>query len=148
MEELIVIKILFLCHGNICRSPLAEFIMKDLVNKEELTDKYFINSKALSDEEIGNDIYPDSKRCLDKHHIPYNRRRASKFTKEDYEYYDYIYLMDESNKRLINRIIEDKDHKIKMLNGIIEDPWYTGNFDKVFNEIYEGCLKILKEMEK
>lgn len=136
-------KIIILCHGNICRSPMAEFILKDKVKKMKVEDEFEIASKALSYEEIGNDIYPLAKKCLDNHGIDYTHRKASLFTKEDYDYYDEIYIMDESNQRLISKIVDDKDSKIKLLNGHIEDPWYTGNFDKVFEQIEEGINKIL-----
>ena len=140
-----MVKILFVCHGNICRSPMAEFIFKDLIKKEGLEDKFEVSSLALSDEESGNDIYYLAKEELDKHHIPYTKRKARRFTLNDYDYYDQIYIMDESNKRLINRIVQDRDGKIKMLNGIIADPWYSGDFDTAFKQIKEGCLNILKE---
>lgn len=136
-------KIIILCHGNICRSPMAEFILKDKIKKLKIEDEFEIASKALSLEEIGNDIYPPAKKCLDKHGIPYTHRQASLFNKHDYDYYDEIYIMDESNQRLINRMVDDKESKIKLLNGYIEDPWYTGNFDKVYNQIEEGINKIL-----
>ena len=98
---------------------MAEFVFKDLIKKEGLEDKYEVASLALSDEESGNDIYYLAKKELDKHKIPYTRREARRLTLSDYDYYDQIYIMDESNKRLINRIVQDRDGKIKMLNGII-----------------------------
>lgn len=137
-------RILFLCHGNICRSPMAEFILKDKVNKLNLADKYEINSKALTNDEIGNDIYPDAKRCLDRHNIKYEKRAASRFNLEDYDYYDDIYVMDKSNLYLISKLTNDPLKKIKLLNGYIEDPWYTDNFDKVFDLIEKGIDNIIK----
>lgn len=138
-------RILFVCHGNICRSPMAEFIFKDLIKKEGLQAEYEVSSLALSNEESGNDMYYLAKKELDKHQIPYYPRKARRFLPSDYDYYDEIYIMDESNKRLINNIVDDRNGKIKMLNGIISDPWYSGDFDKTFTQIKEGCLKILKE---
>ena len=140
-----MIKIIFLCHGNICRSPAAEFIFKDLIDKQGLSDKYEAASKALSYEEEGNDIYPPMKETLKMHGIPFKRHEAHKFTVKDYGYYDHIYVMDESNLRLIHNICEDVDQKIELLNGYIEDPWYTDNFEKVYEEIYEGCKRVLRE---
>lgn len=118
-----------------------------MVKKKGKSNEYEITSKALSNEEEGNDIYPSSKECLRRHNIPFEKRRASKFTKKDYAYYDHIYLMDESNLRLIKGICDDINCKIELLNGYIEDPWYTGNFDKVFDQIYDGCTRIYKELE-
>lgn len=141
-------KILILCHGNICRSVAGEYILKNMVNKLGLSDDFEIKSKALSSEEIGNDIYPPMKECLKRNGVPFDRHYASRFELKDYNYYDRIYIMDESNLRLINRVVEDVDDKIKFLNGYIEDPWYTGNYDKVFRQIEEGCLNILKELGK
>lgn len=140
-------KIIFLCHGNICRSPVAEFIFKDLVRKGGDENKFEITSKALTNDEKGNDIYPPSKDSLRRHNIPFEKRAASKFTIQDYEYYDHIYIMDDSNLRLIKGICEDKECKIELLNGYVEDPWYTGNYDKVFDQIYEGCLRVYKELK-
>ena len=142
-----MIKVLFLCHGNICRSPMAEFIFKDLIKKEGLEEKFEVASLALSSEESGNDMYYFPQQELDKHDIPYSPRKARRFNQKDYNYYDHIYIMDESNKKLINGIVSDTDDKIKMLNGIIADPWYSGDFDTAFKQIKEGCIKILKEFQ-
>ena len=136
-------KILILCHGNICRSPMAEYIFKDKIRKYHLEDQYEVFSKALSYEEVGNDIYQPAKECLRRHGISFEKRRASVFSMADYDYYDEIYIMDDSNKRIISRITNDPLNKIKMLNGYIEDPWYTGNYDKVFEQIEEGVNKII-----
>ena len=141
-------KILFLCHGNICRSPMAEYIMKDKVRKLKIENKYYIVSKALSHEEIGNDIYPSAKRCLERHGIAFDRHYASYVLLSDYDDYDEIYVMDRSNMYLVKRLFEDKENKISYLNNEIEDPWYTDNFEKVYTQIEEGINGILKRHEE
>ena len=140
-----MIKILFLCHGNICRSPMAQFVLADKVNKLGRSADFEIESKALSNEEVGNGIHYGTKAIFKKYHIPYREHYASRFTKEDYEYYDHIILMDHSNRYLIDRFIPyDKDHKISMLlKRDIEDPWCSGDFEKTYRDIDEGCDKLL-----
>ena len=134
-------KRIFVCHGNICRSPIAEYVFKYKTKGMDCC----CESRALSNEEIGNDIYPGSKKVLDKHHIPYDRHYAKRMTLDDYNDYDEIYIMDSSNEKLINRMFDDVDHKISKLAPFdIEDPWYTGNFDKVFDEISEAIDCIIK----
>lgn len=131
-------KVLFVCHGNICRSVMAEYILKN-----KCSDIY-CESAATSTEEIGNDIYPPAKRCLDFHNIKYDRHHARRVTKEDYDKFDEIYVMDSNNMRNILRILEDKDNKIKKLCSCdIEDPWYTGDFETVYTQINEGIDNIL-----
>lgn len=131
-------KILFVCHGNICRSVMAEYILK---NK---TTEIYCESAATSSEEIGNDIYPPAKRCLDKHGIKYDRHYARRVTKQDYDKFDEIYVMDSNNMYNIMRILDDPQNKIKKLCSIdIEDPWYTDNFELVYKQIDEGINNIL-----
>ena len=149
-----MIKICFVCHGNICRSPMAEFIMKDLIKKNNLEDKFYIESKATSAEEIGNDIYPPVKRKLEEKNIPYSYHESTQLIKQDYEKFDYFIGMDSNNIRNMNYLFNDTNNKIyKLLDFTelkhdIEDPWYTRNFEKVYNEIYLGCNTLLKILSK
>ena len=117
---------------------MAEYILKSK------TKDIYCESRATSNEEIGNDIYPQAKRCLDRHNIKYDKHSATRITKNDYDNFDEIYVMDSYNMSNILRIIDDKDHKIKMLGSFdIEDPWYTNNFDKVFDEINKGIDSLI-----
>ena len=153
-----MIKIMFVCHGNICRSPMAEFIMKDLVKKENLSDEFYIKSSATSTEEIwngvGNPIYPPARLELEKNGIEYDQnKRAVQVKQEDYENYDLFVCMDSNNLRNIKRIFQkDPENKIKKLLDYtgsgkdVADPWYYGNFDVTFNDITEGCAALLKEV--
>lgn len=132
-------KFLFVCHGNICRSPLAEFVFKNITKGED----YIIDSKALSTEELGNPIYPPSKEQLIKNNIPFEDHRSTEMTREDLDYYDYIVYMDQRNLKLLNLLGKsEKIHRLLDFTSTphdIEDPWYTGNFEKVFDEIMQGC---------
>ena len=149
-----MINVLFVCHGNICRSPMAEYIMKDKIKKRALLIRFFISSKATSREEICNDIYPPAKNVLRENHIPFDRHYASQITKNDYDYYDYILVMDYNNLSNIKRIVgEDKNNKIHMLleytnlyNGEISDPWYSGNFNRTYAEIDAACEGLLNDI--
>ena len=146
-----MVKILYICHGNICRSPMAEFVMKALVCSRGLEDEYHIESAAVSDEETGNPIYPPAKRCLNQHGVPFdNSKRARKITPADYSRFDRIICMDASNLRLIRRVIpSDPEGKIHLLMSYTErsrdvaDPWYTGDFETTFQDILEGCEAML-----
>ena len=148
-----MIKILFVCHGNICRSAMSEFIMKDMITKKGLADKIQVASSATSREEIGNDMYPPAKRKLDEEHISYTRHHARQITKSDYAEYDMILCMEQYNIRNLKKIItDDPDNKIHLLLDYsdtprdISDPWYTGDFDKTYNDIKEGCEGLLKRL--
>ena len=146
-----MVKILFICHGNICRSPMAEFVMKALVRSRGLESDYHIESAAVSDEETGNPIYPPAKRCLTQHGVPFdNSKTARKITPADYARFDRIICMDASNLRLIRRIIpSDPEGKIHLLMSYtgrsrdVADPWYTGDFETTFQDILEGCEAML-----
>lgn len=149
-----MIKIMFVCHGNICRSPMAEFIMKDIARKNNDTS-IIISSSATSTEEIGNDMYYESKKILDKYHIKYQPRQARRFTIDDYNDFNYIIIMDSYNYYNILKIIkEDSEHKIYKLLAFtgtdddISDPWYNRNFDKCYHEITSGCLKLYEYVKK
>lgn len=150
-----MIKILFVCHGNICRSPMAEFVMKDLVNKKGMADRFEIASAATSTEEIGNTVYPPAKRKLKEHGISCEGKTARQMTKADYTYYDYIIAMDRFNLRNMTRFVgNDPDNKVSLLMdftnrpGDVADPWYTGDFDTTWNDVYEGCVGILNRLNK
>ncbi len=145
-----MIKILFVCHGNICRSPMAEFIMKELVEHEGLEDKIYVESAATSTEEIGSGVYPPVKRILNSRGIDCSKKRARQITAADYDKFDYIVCMDERNLRNIKYIINDNDGKVSRLLDFtntphdVADPWYTGDFDITENDIQKGCEGLLK----
>lgn len=149
-----MIKMLFVCHGNICRSPMAEFIFKDMVKKQNIADDFYISSAATSTEEIwngvGNPVYPPAREELAKHGISCAGKRAVQITKSDYDKYDYILGMDSWNMRNMMRILKkDPQGKVKLLLDYssnprdIADPWYTGNFDVTYADIVEGCEAFL-----
>lgn len=143
-------KILFVCHGNICRSPMAEYIMKDLVDKAGLTDEFEIASAATSTEELGNPVYPPARRKLAEHGINCNGHEAHQMTRQEYAHYDYIYCMDRYNVQNLSRMTGgDPDGKIKMLlSHEVADPWYTGNFDATWRDCLEGCSALLDRYQK
>ena len=144
-------KILFVCHGNICRSPMAEFVMKHLVEERGLQDQFEIASAATSTEEIGNPVYPPARRKLAEHGIGCQGKTARQMTMEDYRYYDHIIVMDHNNIRNLRRLLgEDQEHKISLLMdytnrpGEVADPWYTGDFEATWRDVLEGCEELLK----
>lgn len=145
------IKILFVCHGNICRSPMAMFIMRKLVQDKGLENEFLIESAATSTEEIGNDMYPCAKRKLSEKKIPYARHRARQIRANEYDEWDHIFCMDRNNMRNIQYIIrEDPKQKIhKLLDGKdVADPWYTDDFETAYQDIYTGCVTWLDRILK
>ena len=158
------IKVLFICHGNICRSPISEYVLKDMVEKRGLTDAFEIASAATSTEEIwngkGNPIYPPAQAELRRHGIGetaytnFSGKRARQVTKQDYQYYDYLLCADSNNIRNTLRITgPDKEGKVKLLLDFtdrpgrsIADPWYTGDFKETYRDVYEGCTALLEKL--
>lgn len=155
-----MIKILFICHGNICRSPMAEFILKDLVHKRGIADLFYIASAATSTEEIwngvGNPVYPPAREELAKHGIGCEGKRAVQVTKADYGKYDYLICMDQNNLRNLSRIIGvDRDNKVSLLldyagrkGQSIADPWYSGNFKATYADVLDGCEGLLEYLSE
>ena len=146
-------RILFICHGNICRSTMAEFVLKDLVRKAGRENDFFIDSKATSTEEIGNPPHPGTVRKMQQVGIPMNPHRASQMKKSDYEDFDLILGMDSWNIRNILKITGgDSEGKVHMLLVYtnhprdIADPWYTHNFDETYNDVLEGCEALLNAL--
>ena len=145
-----MVKILFVCHGNICRSPMAEFVMKDLVRKAGRAEEFSIASAATSTEEIGNPVYPPARRMLAAHGIDCTGKTARQLRKADYAQYDYLIGMDQANFRNMQRMCGgDPDGKIYLLldftdrPGQVADPWYTGDFQATLEDVLEGCEGLL-----
>ena len=148
-------RILFVCHGNICRSPMAEFVMKDLVRKAGLEDDFVIESAATSTEEIGNCVYPPARRKLAEHGIGCQGKMARQMTRSDYDRYDLLIGMDTWNIRNMQTICGgDPEGKIVMLMdftqrpGNVADPWYTGNFEVTWRDVLEGSQGLLRRLTK
>ena len=141
-----MVKILFLCHGNICRSPMAEYILKDMLHKAGKDGAFEVASAAVSREEIGNPVYPPARRELQRHGISCDGHRARQVTQNDFQHYDRIYYMDASNKRYLDRMLPRDEEKIRpLLSRDVADPWYTGDFEQTWNDLVAGCQKIMEE---
>ena len=148
-----MIKILFVCHGNICRSPMAEFVMKETVKRAGMEERFFIESAATSTEELGNPVYPPARRKLAEHGIRCDGKTARQMRREDYERFDLLIGMDSFNLRNMRRIVGgDPDGKMRLLldytsrPGEVDDPWYSGDFDATWRDVTEGCEGLLKSL--
>ncbi len=148
-----MIKVLFICHGNICRSPIAEYVMKQLVREAGLEEVFEIDSAATSREEIGNPVYPPAKRVLAKHGVPCGGHRARRMEKADYARFDHLIGMERYNIRNMMYILgDDPDGKVSCLldwtdePGDIDDPWYTGDFETAYRQIRMGCERLLERL--
>ena len=148
-----MIKILFICHGNICRSPMAEFVMKDMVRKAGLENQFHIASAATSGEELGNPVYPPARRKLAEHGIDCSGKTARRLRKSDYTQYDLLIGMDQANLRNMHRMCGgDPEGKLHLLldftnrPGNVADPWYTGDFEATWRDVEQGCQGLLQEL--
>lgn len=147
------IHIIFVCHGNICRSPMAEFIMKDLVAKNHISDRFAITSAAATREEIGRDMYPPAKRMLTAKGVPFAKHAAHLFTREEYKEADYVIAMDRENLEDLHYLTGgDPEKKVTLLlshagrNADVADPWYTGDFEETYEDVLEGCKGLMEEL--
>lgn len=146
-------KILFVCYGNICRSPMAEFIMKDLVSKKGESQNFYIESAATSSEELGNPVYPPARRILNSLNINCDGKFARRIKKEDYDKFDYIIGMDEMNRRALKSFFKDVDNKISILldftekKGEVADPWWTRDFNATLNDVVEGTNALYNQIK-
>ena len=149
-------RIIFVCHGNICRSPMAEFIFKDLIASRGLREQFYVESAAVSTEEIGNSIYPPAKRCLNAHGIPFDKNKtARQITRADYDRFDLIILMDRMNLRWLKYIIpNDPAGKVRMMMSYagqdrdVADPWYTGDFETTYRDLDLATDALLDELSE
>jgi len=142
-----MIKILFVCHGNICRSPMAEFVMKDLAAKAGIAHRLQIASAAASREELGNPVYPPARRELARHGLSCRGKYARQITAADLQEFDRIYYMDSRNLRYLKQMFPKYDRFLPFLDRDVADPYYMGNFDRTWADICEGCTRILEELK-
>lgn len=148
-----MMKIMFLCHGNICRSPMAEYVMKDLVSRAGLEDKFEITSGAVSDEEWFNPIYPPAQRKLREKGVPFGKHSAHKISAAEFADQDLVVVMDRSNLRWLSRIVGEQamQGKVRMMMDFagmsrdVADPWYTGDFEQTYRDVLAGCRGIIEE---
>lgn len=153
-EDGSVFRILFVCHGNICRSPMCEFVMKELVRRAGRDAEFVIDSKACRTDEIGSDAHPGTQRMLRAKGIPFSRRAARLIRREDYEEYDFVIAMDDENMRDLHRLTKgDPERKCRLLLSFageereVADPWYTGNFEATYQDAMKGCEALLAQFE-
>ena len=148
-----MLKILFVCHGNICRSTMAEFVMKELLRQAGRAEEILVDSKACRTDEIGSDTHPGTKAVLKAHNIPFTKRQARQIRRTDYNDFDYIIAMDEENMRDLLRLTGgDPEHKCQLLLSYageqreVADPWYTGNFEVTYRDVDKGCRALLASL--
>ena len=142
-----MIKVLFVCHGNICRSPMGEYILKDMVSRRGISQRFEIASAAVSTEELGNPVYPPARRELQRHGIRCDGHAAHQITRAELRHYDHIYYMDASNARWLRRLFGREADKCRpLLSRDVADPWYTGDFSQTWDDLAEGCERILEEL--
>ena len=141
-----MIKILFVCHGNICRSPMGEFVLRNMAKEAAVDNLYHIESRAVSREELGNPVYPPAKRELNRHGIVCDGHRARQITQADVDGFDHIFYMDASNLRYLQRMFPRESKFKSFLGRDVADPWYTGDFTQTWADICEGCARILEEL--
>ena len=140
-------KILFVCHGNICRSPMAEYVLKDMVKKAGISDRFEIDSVAVSREELGNPVYPPARRELQSHGISCDGHHARQITQKEVDRFEHIYYMDRSNLRYLRQLFPGETKFKSFLDRDVADPWYSGDFTQTWLDICEGCQKILEELK-
>ena len=141
-----MIKVLFVCHGNICRSPMAHYLLQDMVKKAGVADQFKIASVAVSREELGNPVYPPARRELHSHGVPCDGHHARQITQADVDEYDHIYYMDSSNLRYLQRMFPGETKFKSFLDRNVADPWYSGDFTQTWADVMEGCTRIMEEL--